>query len=154
MRTSVGNASFIAPPSFLWSESTVSFRAPPTKAVSDPRMLQKQAMVARPNIVVNQRTITDFQTLNEVADDVTKRLMATVKEIDDLQATAFQFEDGKAGILISYVFPYHKESLLRQMHAVRLDDKTVTTMVLTCGSAISDDEQADYVKALATVVID
>ena len=153
MPTTIGTAHFDPPAAFGWAETTMSFRAPPTDAVRDPRMLQKQALVARPNLVVNQRTTTGFRTLNEVADDVTKRLMATVTDMQDLQAAAFQFADGKEGMLISYLFPYHKESMLKQMHAVRLDDDTVTTLVLTCASAITDEEEQEYVQSLTTMTV-
>lgn len=154
MRTNIGALSFEVPPDFLWGETTVSYLAAPPKAVRDPRLLQEQAVAARPNLVVNQRTTTEFGTLEAVVEDLTKRLTATVKAMQDLKVANIVFADGVEGVVLAYQFPFGDKSVLRQMHAVRLDHDTITTFVLTTAAALGEDQERRYLEALASASID
>ena len=153
MRTNIGALSFEVPSDFLWGETTVSYLAAPPKAVRDPRLLQEQAVAARPNLVVNQRTTTEFGTLEAVVEDLTKRLTATVKAMQDLKVANIVFADGVEGVVLAYQFPFGDKSVLRQMHAVRLDHDTITTFVLTTAAALGEDQERRYLEALASASI-
>ncbi len=153
MKTTVGTLSFDAPEGFAWSETTVSLQAPAPKMVRDPRMLQKQAVTARPNLVANQRSTDQFETIEAISEDMTKRLMRSIASMQDLKSLPLKFADGKEGILLSYLFSFNEKSMLRQLHAVRLDDKTVTTLVLTTPGSITETEEQNYIKYLSSATV-
>lgn len=152
-KMTVGNLSFEAPEGFAWNETMISLQAPAPQDIRDPRMLQKQAVVARPNLVVNQRTTENFRTIEAIVEDMTKRLRGTIKSMKELKASPLKFADGCEGILLSYLFSFNEKSMLTQMHAVRLDGDTITTMVLTGPGTLTEDEANLYIKHLASASV-
>ncbi len=149
MKINVGTLTFEAPQDFEWSETTVNLLAPARIDIKDPRMMQSQGVTARHNLVANQRTTTEFKTIEAISADLSKRLMRSIPTMQDLKAQPFSFADGKEGVLLNYLFSFNEKSLLRQYHAVRLDDSTVTSLVLTTDGSITQEVEKTYLECMA-----
>jgi len=144
---------FEVPAGFEVDEVTISLRA--RKPAREARLLNKQTTV-RPNLVMRR------QTLEEPIDLVTLslRLIAEVlQEVPDLQQPTrepFEFADGAPGLLLGFDYPLAEDGVcLRQYQAIRLDDSTVTNVLLTVDkntlTSALDAEYKKYIRSAAVV---
>ena len=111
--TTMGNLSIESPEEMSWSETMVTMRSAPAEKIRADHLLQNQAVVARPNIVVKRCKRMGPQTVEAIVEALKRRLAAGAKDVRELKTTPLRFKDGNEGLLLSYLFPSAIQMLRR-----------------------------------------
>jgi hypothetical protein len=150
-RSSLENLHFVPPADFVHEEIVSSWRAPVAPGLSDPKLMQPQAVV-RPNLTVT-RVQVETPDLAAIAARAADELLERIKGIQGLRTTELQFSDGVKGVLLEYAFPVMQFTVV-QLQAMRIDGDTLTTLVLcTESSRLTDSVHAQYVASLKSAAV-
>jgi len=101
------------------------------------------------NLIVRSRVVSAALGLEVAAGELCAELRHLGTAVQDLSHGEVVFADDVRGILVAYDF-VRGASLLRQYHALRLDDRCLTTLVLTVAAGLDPEIQRGYVDALCT----
>jgi hypothetical protein len=143
---------FDAPAGFEVDEVTISLRAP--EPAREARVLNKQTAV-RPNLVVRRQKLEQPTDLAALA---LKLIAEVLQEVPDLQAPTkerFEFADGAVGLLLGFDYPLAGDGVcLRQYQAIRLDESTLTNVLLTVDkNTLTPALDADYKKHIRSIAV-
>lgn len=129
------------PEGFELEESMLALRKS-SDALNEPRARQPQQVV-RPNLLIRRRPARTGATLEQLAGEMCGELVKSLPGLDDLETAVFKFTDGHEGLMVAYDFAATEATLLRQYHALRLDEGTLTTLTLTCDARALSEELRD-----------
>ena len=141
------------PPDFTVDQAMISFRAPPPTA-TEPRLLQKQTTI-RPSLIVHRRDVGDTATLPLLAGEITAELVTSITGLSALTSESFAYADGAPGILVGFDFGADEVGTARQYHALRKDDRILTTLTLTIDKlTLNEATKTKWLALLSSVVRD
>lgn len=141
------------PADFIIDQAMISFRAPPPTAL-EPRLLQKQTAI-RPSFIVHRRDVGDAAALPVLAGEITAELVSSISGLSALTTEAFAYVDGAPGILVGFDFGSDEVGTARQYHALRVDDRILTTLTLTIDKlTLNDAAKTKWLTLLSSVVRD
>jgi hypothetical protein len=148
---SLENFHFDPPSGFVHEEVVSSWRVPLAPGLNDPKLMQPQAAV-RPNLTIT-RVDAGGSDLEAITARTCDELMARIKGIQGIKASELEFADGARGVLIEYAFPV-MQLVVVQMQAMRIDGRTLSTMVLcTESSRFTAEVRGQWVKSLSSAVV-
>jgi hypothetical protein len=140
----------LSPPTELEVEECFITLRAPDRDLAEPRSLNKQQPI-RSNLVVRRRTVRRDASLDTLAGEMCGELAKSIPSLVGLERAGFKFDDGTIGLMLAYEFQASSSALLRQYHALRLDDRTLTTLTLTVdGRTLTDADRLRYFAHLAT----
>lgn len=108
----------------------------------------------RPNqsIVVHARTVKAGASLVMLAGQALTELTTSLDGITDVTQAEILFDDGQTGLLFLYSFPARGQEMVRQYHALRLDDDQLTTLTLTARLSELDESTGQvFLQAIASL---
>ncbi len=131
------------PPGFALEESLHSLRATPSPSL--------ERVPVRPNLIIRRRTVAQGAVLETLAGQLCAELAQSVPTLADLETSPFTFADGADGVLLAYRFASMADSVLRQYHALRLDELRLTTLTLTVNDkTLTEADRDGYLRCLAS----
>ncbi|MEM1008250.1 MAG: hypothetical protein AAGJ35_04540 [Myxococcota bacterium] len=145
---------FVMPEGFSRETTILSFREEPSEELQDPRMMQgllKKNLSFPANVTLQQRTVALDKTLNEFVEESLVELKQALGTVEQLKKVEFTFEDQASGYLLDFSFATPQGQQLRQLHALRLDGKVLSTACLTTGAALTKEREQQYLKSLASL---
>lgn len=141
------------PADFTVDQAMISFRAPPPTAI-EPRLLQKQTPI-RPSLIVHRRDVGDAASLPVLAGEITAELVSSISGLSALTTESFAYADGAPGILVGFDFGADEVGTARQYHALRKDERILTTLTLTIDKlTLNEPTKTKWLKLLSSVVRD
>ena len=144
---------FEPPPGFAPEETMISLRAARkgAKPAAAPPLDPAAPRPAEPSVIVHSRRARPGATVTGAAGDLVADLAKSIPALRNLSTVPFTFDDGEEGVLVAYDFPMPTREVLRQYHALRLDDGQLTQVTLTAVAAQITPQLADaYLKSLAS----
>lgn len=141
------------PPDFVVDQAMISFRAPAPTAL-EPRLLQKQTAI-RPSLIVHRRDVGEAATLPVLAGEITAELVSSITGLSALTSETFAYADGAPGILIGFDFGADEVGTARQYHAIRKDERILTTLTLTIDKlTLNEATKTKWLALLSSAVRD
>lgn len=101
------------------------------------------------NLIVRSRTVPPAHTIEQAAGELCAELQHLGPTVNDLSHGEFVFADDVRGVIVAYDF-VRGASTLRQYHALRLDERRLTTLVLTVGAGLDPVTQRAYIESMGS----
>lgn len=141
---------FQPPPGFIAEEMMLSWRLPPDKALSEPRVLNRQVPPAA-SLIVHVRPSCGAPTTEAVTGQLLAELIQSVPGLESPETSRFVFSDGTEGAMLIFEFTAGSHVRLKQRHVVRLDGETATVATLTIPAETSTEKEGEYLRAIGTI---
>ena len=139
---------FQLPEAYQPSETMITLRAD----APDPGLpVMGRQLKVNPNLIIHRRPAPKDRAVEMIAGEMMAEMAASIADMENLTTEAFDFRDNVPGIIIGFDFGAGQHARLRQFHALRVDDGTLTTSTLTVDAqTLNDSNKAEYLAILAS----